>query len=573
MPPAALSPRPAPARWLAAAGLAAALALGLCLRQINDPDTWTHLALGRAFLAAGTPFVAEPFRGDVALPAPAADPRGWLEGLLAGPPEWPFQVGLAALERTLGAPAISAALALLAAALVARLMVRVRRAEDPALLAAAAALAVAAVLAARFRLTPRPEAPACLLLLLALATARRWTERPGWWRLAALGALLLGWRTLHPTWTIGAAFALALVAARPRLDFWRAQPRGVLLALAAAGALAALEVARFGLLVLSELRGDGLLAGVTEMRPAWEFPSVLWPFLAVAAVALAAASVGVEGRWWRLAAWAAALLLGLVVVRNVAMAVLVQAFVALDGLPARAASSPARAGRRLLALAAPLAALLVVVAARDRDPPPGLGVDWRWFPREAAAFVTRAGLRAPVFNSWDHGGYLAWAWRGRPPTFLDGRLEPRDRLADHDALVGASAPERVIEARGLQTILLEPLFRNSGRVVPAVGWLLARPEWRLVEAADALVFAREPLPPGVVALGDEALFDLLLRRAALLETQGEPPPHAPFTRAVAWLRLGDAARAERAWREGVAASPALAAEYPGLLEAIRAAAR
>ena len=63
MPPAALSLARSPAaRWRVAAGLAAALVLSLSLRQINDPDTFTHLALGRAFLAAGTPFVAEPFR-------------------------------------------------------------------------------------------------------------------------------------------------------------------------------------------------------------------------------------------------------------------------------------------------------------------------------------------------------------------------------------------------------------------------------------------------------------------------------------------------------------------------------
>jgi hypothetical protein len=60
VPPAALSPgAPAP-RWLAAAALAAALALALGLRRVNDPDTFTHLALGRAFLAAGTPLAGGP---------------------------------------------------------------------------------------------------------------------------------------------------------------------------------------------------------------------------------------------------------------------------------------------------------------------------------------------------------------------------------------------------------------------------------------------------------------------------------------------------------------------------------
>lgn len=562
----------APAWWLALA--VACLAAGaLTLRQVNDPDAFTHLSLGRTFLEAGSPFAPDPARGWAPVPAAPGEARGWLAGLASGPPEWPFQVALAALEARAGMEGVSVALAAVGAALAALLLVRARRLRDPRRLAAATGLAVAAVLAARFRLTPRPEAPAAVLLLVALGLASGWTRRPAWWRLAALAALFAGWRVLHPTWTLGALFAGAVLAGRPRLDSWRARPLPVRLAAAAVVALAAIEVGRFALLVLRGLGQGGVLAGVTEMQPAWGFPSVLWPFLGASGLALALALPGRAGRWWRLATWAGALVLGLVVVRNVALAALVQAFLALDGLDER--TEAPGAGARLASLAAgpavALALALGVLAARDRDPPLGAGVAWRWFPRDAAAFVASAGLAPTVFNSWDHGGYLGWAWRGRPPVFLDGRLEPRERLADHDALVDAAAPARVVEAYGLRTVLLEPLYRNSGRIVPAVGWLLAQPDWRLVRASDAVVFARTPLPPGVAPVPEADLFRALLARAELLETQAERPAHAPFTRAIAWLRLGEAGRAAAAWREGMEASPELAGVYPGLPEAILAA--
>src|SRR6266545_4494239 len=142
----------------------AAFALLSGLRQINDPDYWTHLALGRAFAEAGTIFLPEPFVGAPAAPDPAPAPfhervaRAYLGS------EWPFQLGLYGTFAAGGHAAVSAFVALCAAL-------------------------------------------AAVLLAAALRTALAFGERPSWRPLVGLGAILALWAPVHVSWAVGAALA------------------------------------------------------------------------------------------------------------------------------------------------------------------------------------------------------------------------------------------------------------------------------------------------------------------------------------------------------------------------------
>lgn len=541
-----------------------------CLRTIADLDYWTHLALGRTFVTARTIFVAEPFLGSPS-PRPPA-PRG-LEALLTAmtlSSEWPFQVFLFGFREAAGDVGVSVLIAVLAAAAGALLSTALLSEARPARAALGAAFVAGAMSVARFRFSPRPEAACAVLLAVVLLLASRWARRPRWTLLVAIVAVLLAWRPVHPTWTLGATFAALGMASRGAVDFVRRQPLVLRIGLLGVAFLALRGAASFAWFVAREIRDGGLLAQVTEMRSTWEFPSVLWPFASVAAAGAVLAWGAPAGRWRRVGVWAAALVTGLVVVRNVAFAALAMVPGALEGL----SSFPPRSARaRLLAPAGPVVlAVLLVLALRDRDPPWGAGVDWRGLPRQSAEFVKTSGVPFPVFNTWDQGGYLDWAWNGEPRTFADGRLHDAAALADHDSVMSGS-PGAVLERRGFRTVLLQPLFRNSARIAPAVFWFTSNPGWRLVHASDALVFTVAPLPPGVSELPRREAWRVVSRYADLLAEQNEWPPHVEFTRAIALLELGDARAALAAYERGVRAAPVVARQYAPLRHVLETRAR
>jgi hypothetical protein len=547
-----------------AAGTVAAFAFLACLRKINGLDYWTHLAFGRVFVSAGTLLVGEPFVERGALPPPPVTTFGRLLDVAVSTSEWPFQIGVYAVQRLAGHAGVSLAIACCGAAAAALLASVLRRETSVGRAAAAAAFASAAFYVARFRFAPRPEAAAAVLLAAVLLLAFRWVERPRWRLLAGILAIGVVWRPLHVTWTLGAAFAGAAIAGGPWRELWRRQPLALRVATAGAALLALVPAARFGWFVVRELRG-GMLEGVTEMRPTWEFPSVLWPFAALAAAGLALAWGGRERRPARLAVWAVAVVLGTIVVRNVAFAALALIPAALDGLASAPARAPRAAGleRVYAGAAAAVVVGLLALVLRDRDQPFGVGADWRQYPLEAAEYVRATPLETPVFNSWDWGGYLDWAWNGQPRTFLDGRLFDRQTMAEHDAVIGP-APAAALARRGFRTVLLQPLFRNSGRLVPAVTWFLGSPEWRLVHARDGLVFARVPLPAGAAEVSPGEAWRAVLRFAAVVKEQNDPPLHADYTRAIALLELGDGRGARAAFDDARRVAPALAAGYSDL---------
>lgn len=539
-----------PPRWLLP-GLVALLAGAVTLRLIDDPDYFTHLAIGRALLEARLGAVAEPFQ------------LGWSAPL--GHEELLFRLALVGWRGLAGDGGVSLAVALLSALALGLTAAAGTAPRTWTRLAVALAFLALVVWVARFRLVARPELPGTVLLgglLLAVSTWVRTAAAPP--LLVALG-LLLAWASLHVTWTLGAVFGGATAALLLPAGAWRSRwttaPRWLRGAALGAGLAALVPVAAFGWRVYGLLDG-GVLAGVSEMLPAWRFPEVLRPLLAVIAAAVMLAWGAPPGRAGRLLLVALPAAAGLVVVRNAAMAVIAMvppALAGLDGWRGPGGRRPAA-----MALAAGLALPLAVVAGAlaDRDPPPGLGLDWTVVARDTAAFAGR--LPGPHLNSWDMGGWLDLAWAGRPRTFLDGRLIDPARVRDHDAVIDATDPGATLDRLGVRTVLLQPLFRYDGALLPVVPWLLAHPAWRLARASDGLVFVRANSAAGLERLPASAGWRLVAREAERAWERSRAARHAPFVRAWALAELGERSAAAAAFREAAARDPATAPGYSAL---------
>ena len=533
--------------------ISAVCAFIICLRKIGDFDYWTHLAIGRAYWKAGSIFINEPF----------------VLSRLASPllnVEWLFQLFLYPVHAIGSDAAVSIAIAFIAAAsiyiLSAALPVNIGMGTGMV----ACVYLTATAMAAQFRFVPRPEAVACVLLAAALILSHSWCRTPDRRKLLVLAALFVVWVSLHVTWTLGAVFVTSVILSRPNFTFWRDQTatsagRIFIAAVALVLLLAGYHVVLFAIQVLIYVKPGNLLAGVTEMRPLWEFPELMLPCGIVALAGLICAWGARDGRIGRLILWFLAAAVALMVARNAAMTLLAMVPGALIGFAAYDRWLSGRLKHMVAVLSLLLIIALVTFSVRDRETPWGIGVDWLLFPRDAARLVKQHSASVKVFNNWDCGGYLAWAWEGRPPTFLDGRLGTPEIIADHDAVVDGIDPAATLEKYGLTTVLIQPLYYNSGRIVPALYWLFAQPEWSLVRASDALVFMRRPLPPGLVPLSTVDAWRSMARHFNLL-AQGMPDrPHLMYSRAVAAYFSGDLFAAQRLLAEGASRHPELMETY------------
>lgn len=502
----------------------------VALHRLASFDYWTHLALGRAMWAARTIRVGEPF----------------LAGAQGGsgiPDSWPFQLLLYGARQAAGDVGVCLLVALASAVAFALLWLLVPRTADPGRLALAWAFLALLAFAARIRFMPRPEILGYSFAALGLVLAHRWPTRPRLWLLAAIASVLALWSRVHLSWAPGAVLVLAPLVVWPRWDVWRGEwmrpsRRIVLVGLAAAAAWAGVRAVSLGWGILRARGEGGTLGLVTEMQPIWAFAELFMPYASAALVSLALSWGAPEGRVRRLALWALAAVLGGLAARNVGLGLLGLAPPALAGLFSADRFLPRVPRWATGALAGVAGVLLLAAALQDRDPPWGIGVRWELFPREAARFVRESRLPAPVLNSFDVGGYLDWAWAGDPPTFIDGRVfGANPSFLDLDALDNARDVEAILQRRGIRTVVLRALFYDSGRLLPLVEWLLGRPDWSLVDATDALVFIRAPLPSGVEPLPPREAWRYVLWEADVKGAEGSYAPHLDYTRGVAWFQL------------------------------------
>ncbi len=398
---------------------------------VFDPDAFWHLHTGRVVLATHAVPSVDTFSHTAA--GRRWDFVDWLaDVLLYGAQHAGGWTGLVLLTAALGGLGVA---------------LTTERAMRWAPLRGVLAALPAIVGAGVFRVTPRPQTftfglfAATLLLL----------ERPSgaWW----VPALLTLWQNLHSSAPLGllalGAHGLGRVlehraAGRP-LDLPRTLGPVLLGAAALFVAVHPVDRLRAG---FGHMVDPSLAALITEWQPAWRMPwntPVLLAFEAL--VFLCVAAVAHAPTRARITPGAALVAAGCAVLAVRAMRFVPLGAIGLAPLAALGAEAlltPSRidAGtwlRRTLVAGAVVLGVAAVVLQRK---PAGTGLARGVFPEGAARWVLAHPPQGPMFNDFDDGGFLMFAFDGRHPVFADGRSWALyDPAFLHDVLV--PAPERL----------------------------------------------------------------------------------------------------------------------------------
>jgi tetratricopeptide (TPR) repeat protein len=504
---------PTPTAQLALVLTFALLAL-LSVRRIGSLDVGFHLKAGE-FILAGNGW-------------PRNDPFTFTLGdHQYVDMSWGYQVIIAAAFRIFGAPGLVLFHALLVLLLFA-ILYRTSRLvpSDPA---SVVLLLCAGGLASEMRFEPRPEMVSWVLLALVLHLLHRRAEGR-WTPLWALPALHLVWANVHSLFILGwAALACFLVGTGLRR---RSIDRGLL-----AWSLASVAVTllnpyglrgiQFPFTLATRLQEENVFArsigefvspfalGLSDQFPF--YPRVpIFLFRTFAALSLLALLPLIrQKRFWCVLLWVCFMPLAAKMIRNIPLVVITCLTGTVWGLPTiRLLATPGlREGPRRLVRQAALLAVIVAapllglrvyhdayyVASRRED-----RFGWGWnhlaLPIDAARHADAVGLRGPVLNHLNFGGYLMWA---RPdPVFIDGRLEVAGEAffnSYREALASEEALEERVRRHGIEWLIFP--YTSNPRLL---GRLSRDLRWRLAYFDHlAAIFVREG--PGAAAFVDPAL--------------------------------------------------------------------
>ena len=459
--------------WLVGAGVYALL-LTLAPRLLNDPDSYSHIAIGRWIMAHGA--------------VPASDPFSFS---MHGAPwisfEWLSEVIYAAayaLSGWAGVVALAAAAIALAVALLMRFLLRELSPMPALLMVMAAVTLLAPHMLARPHVLTLP-----IMVAWAAALVRCMDHRapPPYWALP----LLVLWANLHGS----VVLALGLIGPavlEGLLDEKRSEwPRALLRWLPfTALAVAACCLTPYGpgplLIPLTTLSAGHALNWISEWRPQ-DFGHV-GSFELLLLAGIFTLSRGVT-----LPVVRALVVLGLI---HFALAQVRNADLLAMLAPLYLAAPLARQlGRQIgddtagSARSVNLAALAVMIVATGL----ALGRDVRPAPHNTPeAAVASAGLAkaGPVLNDYSFGGYLIFAGI---PTFIDGRSElyggPFIERYNRDvSLADLRDFLKLLDQYKFDATLLEP-------GTPAVALLDRLPDWQRVYGDDvAVVHKRRDAP-------------------------------------------------------------------------------
>jgi hypothetical protein len=492
-------PQPLP-RWIAPAliALAAVFLVGLFSTEFADTDAWWHLATGRYIATHHRLPVPDPFSYTTAGAKPAyAGEEATRRFNLTH--EWLAQAGLYIIYSIGG----FAGLVLWKGFLLALLCLtagHVARLRTGSTLWGVAASLAAASLAVEFA-HDRPSILSFVFtaLFIAIFEEDRW--------LWLLPPLALVWANCHGGfflgWVVCGAYAVPALLRRR----WRVLPAAggaVLLSLANPNGIAVLGT-------ILRYRQSAMQSSLMEWTRAdlWGPP---WPFIAMlygSAVILALSWKRVRlSDWLLFAAFAAAAISAF---RNEMLIGLLAPILIASYWP----------WKRVLRMPPPLPVVAHYAAGALLAGGILWGItsgrffqlraaEWR-FPSGAANFLQANGIRAPLFNTYEYGGYLMW--RGES-VFIDGRALSESVFQEYRIVMGTPAgdPRRaqMLDRYGVGAVVMNSFEYNSGTLYPLV-LDLAQPEsgWTLAyEDPQALVFLRH-LPPGIAALPKSRVIDHL----------------------------------------------------------------
>ena len=535
-------------RWLIPTLLAltALLLLGLFSTEIADPDFWWHLKTGQYIVTQHRLPVPDPFAYTTASAAPvSADEAATRQFNLTH--EWLAQAIWYLVYSAGGFGAVVLWKALLLALLCGLTgWVAWRRTGAP-LWGIAAALGAASLAIEFAHDRPGIVSYVFTAAFLAILESRR--------RLWLLPVLSVVWANCHGGfflgWIVCGAFtAEALLRKAP-------DARRVVLMSGLAVLLSGLNPNGFmALATVLRYRQSPLQSTLIEWSHAdlWGSPYAFDLLLYGAALALLLSWKRVRPADWILfAAFAAA---ALTAFRNEM----------LIGLLAPALIAAYFPWKRRLPAMAPVAAAVLLAGGLVWGCVRGQffqlrAAEWR-FPAGAAAFLAEHRLNAPLFNTYEYGGYLIWKDQ---PVFVDGRALSESVFQDYRTILGAppNEPTRaaLLAKFGIGVVVVNGFEYNAGTLYPLV---LALPGWSLVyEDPQALVLMRD-VPAGMPVLDASRILDHLDAECRLHIEHDPDLPGCARTLGDYFMRAGDRVRARRALELY------LQHPYPGDLDARRA---
>jgi hypothetical protein len=505
--------------------------LGLFSTELGDPDAWWHLKTGQYIVEHHRLPWPDPFAYTTAA-APEAYPGELRTRHFNLTHEWLSQAAMYLVESAGGLGAVVFGKALLLAAVCGLTGWMARRRSGSWLWGVTAAMA-AASLAVEFA----HDRPSILSYLFTASFMAIFESRRRFWLVPVLA---LVWANCHGGfflgWVVCGAYAAGALAERAR------DSRRVLAASATAVLVSGLNPNGFGVVAtLLDYRRSTLTSTLLEWSRAdlWGPPYSFDLLLYGAALVLAANWRRVRlSDWLLFAAFAAASLMAF---RNEMLIGLLAPVLIADYFPLK---------RQLPRLAAPavtvlLAAVLVWGTVRGRFFQLR-AADWR-FPAGAASFLADRHIAAPLFNTYEYGGYLIW--RGLP-VFIDGRALSEKVFENYRQVLGAPPgdPGRraVLERYDIGAVVMNAFEYVSGTLYPLAIDLANSPEWKLVyNDEQALVFLRDP-PPGTATIDKRSILDHFEAECRMHVERD--PEFTLCARALGdfYLRSGDRSRALRA---------------------------
>lgn len=180
----------------------------------------------------------------------------------------------------------------------------------------------------------------------------------------------------------------------------------------------------------------------------------------------------------------------------------------------------------------------------------------------AADYLARGGVSGSVFNEYATGGYLAWRLHPALKVFIYGRLVSPELLDLYNEVLYQPSRtasltetgrvryfyERVLDERGIDTVVVPAGDARSGDVVPLAVSLAQDDGWALVHAAPAaLVFLRRTAAHGSLVAGvlpKSAVYDAMIAVAegAGRSSHGRAVP--VWKRTIAYARYLEGRKAE-----------------------------
>ncbi|HYL77372.1 MAG TPA: hypothetical protein VEU96_24375 [Bryobacteraceae bacterium] len=516
-------------------GIAATCLLGFFSTEADDTDFWWHLKTGQYIVQQHALPVPDPFAYTTAMNPPSYPGEEQLRHFNLTH-EWLAQAMMYGVYSIGGLPAVILARAGLLAALCGLVGFLAARRTGKFYAGVAAAFATASV--ATWVAVDRPMIVTFLFVAVFIAVLE---SRRGLWFLPALALI---WANCHGGFFLGWVVLLIYCAAE-----WRR----LWLVTACAIAVSALNPNGFGVIsTLFRYRQSAMTGSLVEWhRPyLWGSPYAFDLLLYAAALALILSWRKVRlADWLLFAAFAGAALLAF---RNILLIGLLAPILIATYFPFRFRLP------RAAAWAVPPLLVGVLVTGILRGSFFQLhGAMWK-FPVGAADYLLANHVPGPLFNTYEHGGYLIWRLWPQYKVFIDGRSLSETLYKDYQQILSNpnSDAEQVTGPRadllqryGIQTVVMNTFEFNRGGAY-TLALALGNPattDWQLVyDDAQSLVFLHRP-PAGTPVFADKLphVVDHLERECtANIE-------HSPVTYLCArtladlWMRAGDTPRARR----------------------------